>query len=1750
MKLEFSLLLVLLPVLAFKGGRRHAGNEPAGTLLEVSSDQYSNGRHKIGGQYHDDRMKELQKVKDALIGMMQDGQAPGGKNFNFYMSTVVNMVNVTMRTSLEEQFSADKAVMNASFRQFESCRSTLVSGLSWPNAILDGGDYGDQSYSGLSVSKKAHNDCREIQNQKKQLYDACVDDERIRWATVKAACDHNFGKLYNSVSAHSTGAWSKQCDTQLEVFTNTLPDPDPTGLVDLGDTDTEGYLIAQFNYWDRKLEEFLRAEALCKNATAKAEAEKLDCSGKLEAFTNASKECDLRQDGMDALACQQAVTRHSRCSDYDWCYGAAVNEWTVTKATMCGPWGKEGALDDELALLDQIECVLSALTSSDASTKAAECLNSAPKRDGEFKFPECSKVMPPKEAKQNCGSHLSPLEDPDMAGTTFYVDKYYTGPDSNPTGYPLPELSKDDPDHAPAVDVKACVAPCCTHSEAVNTTRGLPEVKNKSDILRAAGIADAECASPSRSADDGFIVYEGSLSMDSFNVRASCADNYKGHAVATVCKKRGEPYTISGCTTEVCRAPSTKEKEDYELVEQSLEMPFFSIHAKCKGTGTAEVQRCSKHDEPYVLSGCLPFTCKSPKASVGDGYQVFEGSKRMDGWDVKASCATGYEGTAVVKMCSEPLTPYSLSGCGPSKCGMPTTEQMRDYEVTVLDLHLPTFAVAVKCRGITTGSEPEAVPCMKAGDPFTLKNCKPMECLSPHSGDGYQVFETSRLMHNFHVTASCAAGYAGTAQVRTCVDPEAPYVISGCGAKKCVMPTDKALKYYEVAAQSLEIPSFAVSAQCQIGASGTAQVTPCDKDGEAFKVDGCTPHACQSPLAGADGYVVFEKSRLMEDFNVTAVCAKGYNKGKAIVTMCKEPGQPYLLTGCGAGSCTEPSAKAAFDYRYTAYSLEMPSFSVAVSCPSGKGKGMAKECPREDQPFTLEGCEPIPCKSPTSGPGTAGYMVFETSLNPYEFNVSAICADGYQGTPAVKVCSEGGKTYSLTGCKARSCSPPTMDVDPYVTTVHSLEIPSFSVTTKCKGVKDPSKPIMAVPCTRDLQPYTLEGCLPLMCSSPTKTAEDGYAVVETNKLIKGFNVKATCADGYMGTAKVAACNVSHTPYHLSGCRPQKCVEPPKEEMENYELTVHSMEKPSFSITAKCRSGVGAGEAVPCPGDGRAFHLKGCLPAACTSPRKTLDDGYMVYEDNLGFKDFSVTASCAAGYQGTALVEKCRKGGEPYQLSGCGGAQCTVPAKIPFQYNITTYSLELPSFSVSVRCRGHSDGSPQAVPCKKDGEPFSLEGCLPITCLSPRKDAEAGYTVFEGSKTTDHFDVNASCADGYQGVASVKMCTEVDTAYELSGCSAQRCVSPRDVETYSYELTEHSLELPSFSVTARCKTTATGAVKAIPCTQDGESYTLEGCLPGKCSSPMAGADDGYVVYEANKQFDRFDVKASCASGYEGTAVVQMCSEPETPYALSGCSTATCTEPLDAYKAYELTKHSLQRPSFSVSVKCRYSSGAGLATVCANAGEPFQLSGCPLGECTSPVKALDAGYVVYEASKNRETFNVTASCASGYKGVPSVTECTAHQSPYSLEGCAPEKCAEPTDAEKDPYDLNIFSTERPSFSITAACKYGSGSGKAKACTKDGEAYTLEGCHAGACESPRTDAQDGYVVYEASKFLDSFNVTASCANMYRGTAAVTKCSQNGEAYGLDGCDAETCMEPADVEPTTRSRHIRWSGPASACR
>ena len=74
--------------------------------------------------------------------------------------------------------------------------------------------------------------------------------------------------------------------------------------------------------------------------------------------------------------------------------------------------------------------------------------------------------------------------------------------------------------------------------------------------------------------------------------------------------------------------------------------------------------------------------------------------------------------------------------------------------------------------------------------------------------------------------------------------------------------------------------------------------------------------------------------------------------------------------------------------------------------------------------------------------------------------------------------------------------------------------------------------------------------------------------------------------------------------------------------------------------------------------------------------------------------------------------------------------------------------------------------------------------------------------------------------------------------------------------------------------------------------------------------------------------------------------------------------------------------------------------------------------------------------------------------------------------------PETCAPPADGKG--YELQIFSIDRPSFSVSVKCSSGIGVGKAKVCTKDGEPYTLEGCYIGQCASPVGQAAQGYVVH----------------------------------------------------------------------
>ena len=64
-------------------------------------------------------------------------------------------------------------------------------------------------------------------------------------------------------------------------------------------------------------------------------------------------------------------------------------------------------------------------------------------------------------------------------------------------------------------------------------------------------------------------------------------------------------------------------------------------------------------------------------------------------------------------------------------------------------------------------------------------------------------------------------------------------------------------------------------------------------------------------------------------------------------------------------------------------------------------------------------------------------------------------------------------------------------------------------------------------------------------------------------------------------------------------------------------------------------------------------------------------------------------------------------------------------------------------------------------------------------------------------------------------------------------------------------------------------------------------------------------------------DKFDVRAECAKGYKGEAKVEICSDAEEPYLLSGCGPKHCIEPTPrASKYYKLEVRKGNRNCFVV------------------------------------------------------------------------------------------------------------------------------------------------------------------------------------------------------------------------------------------
>ena len=288
----------------------------------------------------------------------------------------------------------------------------------------------------------------------------------------------------------------------------------------------------------------------------------------------------------------------------------------------------------------------------------------------------------------------------------------------------------------------------------------------------------------------GYVVTEMALDKLNFQVGVACAEDYVGKPKATECSKALTPFTVSGCQKKIyCQSPD--DTTGYQVVEKSKVAQLFDVKATCaRGyEGTAVVRACSKTGEKYTLSGCKYSTTTCLAPAVTTGYTVTEVELRKIVFDVSVKCGPGYEGAPKVAACTKDKEAYRLSGCAPMRvCHSPS--DLTGYRLTESSLDMDSFKVSVGCADDYVGN-PKAVQCKKPLTSFTLSGCqKKIHCQSPGDTTGYQVAEKAKVAQLFDVTATCARGYEGTAVVKACSKTDETYSLTGCkySTTTCLAP--------------------------------------------------------------------------------------------------------------------------------------------------------------------------------------------------------------------------------------------------------------------------------------------------------------------------------------------------------------------------------------------------------------------------------------------------------------------------------------------------------------------------------------------------------------------------------------------------------------------------------------------------------------------------------------------------------------------------------------------------------------------------------------------------------------------------------------------------------------------------------------------------------------------------------------------------------------------------------------------------
>jgi len=133
------------------------------------------------------------------------------------------------------------------------------------------------------------------------------------------------------------------------------------------------------------------------------------------------------------------------------------------------------------------------------------------------------------------------------------------------------------------------------------------------------------------------------------------------------------------CKAILCTPPSST--DGYNV--QNIDVKIQGINSdttknqikKCNTgfQGTGKIQACSKHGQPYMLSGCNHNTCTKPSST--QGYKLASNmsllQKEVEGAKYKPSCDTNWYSNAKgnkgkITKCNAHNKPYSLSECKPN----------------------------------------------------------------------------------------------------------------------------------------------------------------------------------------------------------------------------------------------------------------------------------------------------------------------------------------------------------------------------------------------------------------------------------------------------------------------------------------------------------------------------------------------------------------------------------------------------------------------------------------------------------------------------------------------------------------------------------------------------------------------------------------------------------------------------------------------------------------------------------------------------------------------------------------------------------------------------------------------------------------------------------------------------------------------------------------------------------------------------